>query len=817
MKSAVYRLFCVFAVVIVGTAAALPDIANAANQCPFNLRADNSRAAAFATVDAQLLARYINGARDGNLVASMQSALPSAQALAVQSQVTGSVAALDIDGDGALTAVDSVIVSRYLAGFRGVSLTNGVNFAANASRNDTTKIEAFFAGGCTANAVVLPIEVIGAAGYSETVNITLDNVANIARLWVKCHRCAFRDTRENVTPQLKARVRLNGGAWVNLDDATAGNFVEAHEKAYGGIRSGLSTVRFSVPIVGARLGINALEFQFVNTDGHTSGYRILDLNFLRADGSRVLKRESFIDDDPALWRSTGTSAEIAAGKALWNGSVALVEAPTRPTPIKATCAACHAADGRDLKYFNYSNWSIQERSKFHGLSETQGQRIAAYIRSLDVPYAANARPWNPPYQPGPGLDSKPQHEWAAGAGLDAVLERDGDMLPYLFPNGTSASAMRAVMDTTQTLNAREMPIALQFPDWNEWLPEVHPIDYVGDPFKTLTANAGKSLYDYYVQIDNTLKTQNINTLISNGWLQANLTRFAEISTDIPTAIPLRDAAVAAGKDVWTHWLSVLQWGAVKQWELMHTYGLEDKAAQVKGAYGEARSWLSDRRNVFELAPHRMDASKTNRDFQSLRTGKFKSTSWYQLQLVLNAGNRTARAQLWPMDWNYQPDHIKDLQIAGGPAHPMRYLASHIKMHQLYRDGRPLATTNFGFRQTLPHRWAPQGGLLDELPSAWRANAYSGLLNMLVDNVSVYAASDWPRGSVINNTLEPTNYIPITKTRNELPAHCHNQHYADCWYSVIPIFKAAGVDQTTINRMIDWSAAVWPAGDWNRFR
>lgn len=90
----------------------------------------------------------------------------------------------------------------------------------------------------------------------------------------------------------------------------------------------------------------------------------------------------------------------------------LIESPLAPNrAIKARCARCHAQDGRDLKYFNYSKWSIVARSQFHGLSEKQGQQIASYIRSFDVPNPG--RPRNPPYQPGPGLDSQPVQMWAA--------------------------------------------------------------------------------------------------------------------------------------------------------------------------------------------------------------------------------------------------------------------------------------------------------------------------------------------------------------------------------------------------------------------
>ena len=68
--------------------------------------------------------------------------------------------------------------------------------------------------------------------------------------------------------------------------------------------------------------------------------------------------------------------------------------------------------------------------------------IPAYIRSQELPVVEGARPWNPPYQPGPGIDDRPAYEWAAGAGIEAVLDSDADMEPYLFPNGTSAQAVR---------------------------------------------------------------------------------------------------------------------------------------------------------------------------------------------------------------------------------------------------------------------------------------------------------------------------------------------------------------------------------------
>ena len=79
------------------------------------------------------------------------------------------------------------------------------------------------------------------------------------------------------------------------------------------------------------------------------------------------------------------------------------------TPARSPVVFATTLLGRDLKFFNYSNASIQSRSAFHGLTSQQGLDIAAYIRGISDTNAAPGpvcRPWNPPYQPGAGLDKQ---------------------------------------------------------------------------------------------------------------------------------------------------------------------------------------------------------------------------------------------------------------------------------------------------------------------------------------------------------------------------------------------------------------------------
>jgi hypothetical protein len=649
--------------------------AHAQTSCPFNVRAGDATTGARASVDGQLVVRAARGMRDAALINGLSRVAPAPNATNVIEHINGNAGALDIDGDGQVSAPDSLIIARYLAGFRANALTAGLTMPAAATRRTAAEVGKFINDGCVADLPVMPVEVIGPAGYIEEITVTLGDATNINRLWLQCHRCGWRDStvQSGIDRGAKASVRLNGGAWVHISNATAA--VEQPEASSGGIGGGYNTTRFTVPIAGAIKGKNKLEFRFNVNDGLTSGYRILGVNFLRSDNRTALGKYSTTWDDPTKWTaqpsstvSPNVSADIAAGRALWNGSTALKESPLSTKFLRASCSSCHAADGRDLKYFNYSDWSIQERASFHGLSTTQGKQLAAYIRSLNVPAPKQARPWNPPYQPGPGLDSKPVTEWAAGAGLDAVLREDRQMLAYLFPNGTSQAEINKVIDNKKTLNVRELPVALQLPDWNDWLPHVHPIDLWGDDY---TASDIPAAYSGLVQklatnsatmVNDKSVVGAVDEFISRSWSAG----FPYMGGPVPCILyenakaqgaqqPSLMDRLPAGKTCGDGAHSLSPWLAVKNWEIFQTYALEDKTPTLY-PYGEKRGWFSANRNVFEVASHRSADNSQNFRFQSSALGSYHSNVWYHLQMILNAGNRDPYTW-YPQDWFYTPMFI----------------------------------------------------------------------------------------------------------------------------------------------------------------
>jgi cytochrome c553 len=576
--------------------------------------------------------------------------------------------------------------------------------AACGSGNDTTAdarpaLQA--ASLATAKAVndglTLPLEVLGNGSPAAPVvaearlGVAPDRLGAVAQLWFQCHRCGFYGAPEfeattALPVKIKASIRFLGGAgddstapWIDVTDA---NVVLADdERLHGGINGGFYTTRITLPLdaaAKARLvalpGMNRIQFRFNGTDGESNGYRILNLQ-LQDAGAAQVDTTTVQRFDPLSERGTANlaQADIDAGKALWyaHGSNAKSAIVTRK--LQAACASCHADNGRDLQYFNYSNNAIVQRSRFHGLSDTQGAQIAAFLRASlkDVPYVGKARPWNPPYQPGPGLDCTTAAcatEWSAGAGLEAVLPTPADAMKALFgqplnaPLALTQADIDRVMNPNATMNVRETAIAMQFPDWNAWLPTTHPLDIWpttadGSGFTNGIAHPNEGwqnpngryhdLINWFEQHKNPngnradyshlipdLRVQISSMMTFTGWdaykflgggrgnhiadngQQYGAQRGAAYLQTLANSTTM---AAAKPRDFTTNAFiersvaSMLHWNAVKQWELAQDYQLEGNQTwfigdkdQTTGQWqgrGEAHGWPFQSVSLFFLAPH----------------------------------------------------------------------------------------------------------------------------------------------------------------------------------------------------------------------
>ena len=585
------------------------------------------------------------------------------------------------------------------------ALTIAALLAACGSGNDTpqhnkTAALASFRSVDAAPATVLtlPLEVLGNGAPAEPVvaearlGVAADKLSGVNQLWFQCHRCGFYGAPEfeaTTAPptRIKASLRFLGGTgaadegavpWTDVTDATM--TLADDERLHGGVNGGFYTTRITFTLDAAAKArlvalpqYNRIQFRFNGTDGESNGYRVLNLQLQNA-GAVQLDTTPTARFDPISERDTSaiTAADATAGKALWYAHGTIAKSAIVMRTLQAACASCHADNGRDLQYFNYSNNAIVQRSRFHGLSETQGKQIAAFLRlSLkDVAYVGQARPWNPPYQPGPGLDCNSADcatRWAAGAGLEAVLNTPSDAVKALFgtpldaPLSVTQADVDRIMNPNATMNVRETAIPMQFPDWNAWLPTIHPLDVWP------TQADGSGFTNGIQHPTNGLQNPNRRYLDLIEWFKqhknpnGNMADWSHLIPDLRVQINAMfnvtgwdaytflgggrgnhiaqsgtygaqtgaahlqslasNATMAAGKPgafttnafIERAVASMLHWNTVKQWELAQDYSLEgnqtwfigdkDKTTGAWKGRGEAHGWPFNTVSLFFLAPH----------------------------------------------------------------------------------------------------------------------------------------------------------------------------------------------------------------------
>lgn len=700
----------------------------------------------------------------------------------------------DLNGDGVTNVADvQVAVNEAL----GIS-TCAMNLDGTGSCDiaDVQRvITAALGGACVvtppaSSTITLPIEVIGPSGTTQGVSFTVPSGSNLSgtmQLSMRIH---------NLTYETEASVRVNNSGWMPINSSTVTLLGRAN--AYGGIGGGYFTLSMTMKLPAGTVtaGTNTLTFQFNGTDGKTSGYRVIALNVLASDGTQLLPASLFTWDNPANWQPPSTLAsDISAGSTLWHTASLTIPSTTGGSakPILAHCTDCHSEDGRDLKYFNYSNNSIIARSLFHGLTSNQGIQIASYIRTLNAPASINGRPWNPPYQPGPGLDSQPVSEWAAGAGLDAVLDSDEDMVPYLMPGGSTAN-----FSPTAYINARETPITMQLPDWNHWLPQVHPIDAWGS-----SSFNGSSLHNLYLSIRSSL-VANSPTSYAN---EAPYMKYW-VTDDADFLGPLIQATDSTSwndasytNDVY----STRLWEGVKWWEINQEFGLEGMAQTVFGSQSATRSWLTNA--VFFISPNMCDIPVTAVGLgNGLEiTHSYFSQMWYQLQLTLNDGNGTF-AGTTPIDFPYVYGFVQGLGQgpvpAGHGALMMEWMLKGLQASQ-YNPGPDQGSLGWNYWDNDPSQLVKY----PNAPNLWLEVAPSDRVAMLnaymqtwITKISSYTQQQYITGG--------------WTTAGEIPnPNLSSGDMADRIAFMMPYFAYWGTSPSIMSQVATWAHGMWPNYNW----
>jgi hypothetical protein len=672
----------------------------------------------------------------------------------------------------------------------------------------TVAISAGF-GDTASQRILLPVEVLGANGTTESRTFVLkpEQADSVRSLWLHVHRLRYAD---------EGSVQVNASTWVPLNNTTV--IVAEPGKSYGGIGGGFATLTMTFPLPkgSVHAGTNTIRFRFNQTDGFASGYRVLAWNLVTADGSKVIPADAFVEDNPDMWTPPlADAASIRAGKDLWDHASLIANSLPDSPRIQAHCADCHVQDGRDLKYFNFSNHSIVMRSRFHGLSTTQGEQIASYIRSLPLPNPG--RPWNPPYQPGPGLDEQAVSHWAAGAGLVWVLDRDVEALPHLLAQSSDPSnkqppsiplnsrelARQITPDIFRpdgNLNPRQIPISLQLPDWSEWLPRVHPKDAWGAAF---TRSAFAALYDgsptstfagklgAKPSLRQLLATQGSNQDAARivpafaRWSQSRRSFFRHV-------LKARTAWSAA---LTNQVYSTQLWQLVKTWEMMQEFSLEGRGRELFGPAATTRAWCNT--IPLETAPAVANIPDGPAGVGgSALTNEYATAAWYELQIVLNSGNHQHRDRS-PIDWVYVTGRFLDLYDRTQQPDPVRLLVNVIKALQstapnlrpddLRQGWRP--DDNIDPRIMVSPQWAP---IFKPLPPEVRRAVTSSLLTAWLDKNQQYSVAE---------------FLPIGL--REYPyrgGHAYDEISGGRVWDAAPQFLNAGVSPDLVERLERWGLA-----------
>ncbi|MFM7023216.1 MAG: carbohydrate-binding protein [Flavobacteriales bacterium] len=716
-----------------------------------------------------------------------------------------------------------------------------------------------------AQQIILPVEVLGAEGkvVTRTFNLSLTEATNSVKLWLQIN---------NLSYQNKASIQINNGSWLPLNHQTVN--MQAQEKARGGmVHGGFNTIRLTIPSTGIIPGANTISFRFDLSDAISNGYRVVRFNLLDSNANKILADGRFKEDDPNTWVGKYTdAASIAEGQNLWYNAPLKSNylpavrkgfwytAEINPGgPIKATCSSCHVQDGRDLEIFSYSNEAIVERAKFHQLSEDEGEKIASYIRSLSATKSNVGRwgrPWNPPYQPGPSVAKLPVEQWAAGAGLDAVLEQDKDMLPYLFPNGVDQQKVYEHFDSEKTLDRTTLPLAIQFPDWKHWLPMIHPMDayskndYWNSPGRQYDPKQGYIDFRNYLLAMPPANRNKAELMQKNGdfWLEYR-GFLAEGGTWDHWRTKNGSATANLADGVSREWAatSLARLMAVQYFEFMNEFNLQDKAkwftkpGELPNDQSKDRQWFGENYQVFEIPAH-FQACVNNdcNQFmgQPTETGFYESTTWYHLQLILNGGEGMMS---WnsPVDYNYHPDFMTKASNSSGIYEPLRYYHSMNAMYQTRTwIGGQSPNTGLGFRIRVMGPWNIYGvsdgnqfngfasgefaKLLDDVEPGMTAWVLNAMLKQFLKEVNqpFNDLAIWNRsadgGDNELDRADKTYADIIDAVQRTERYETFFGHYAAKFYYYIPRFQKLGVDCQIMEDVIDWCQKAWPLIDWHVF-
>jgi hypothetical protein len=593
---------------------------------------------------------------------------------------------------------------------------------------------------------------------------------------------------------------------------------------WGGITGGFDVVtcNLTLPSGTVTQGANTITWYYNNTDGRVAGHRILAFQLIDNTSTNLIPAAEFHYVAPSEFVAPYTdTTNIKAGHTLFTSGTLSGYVNGSYMALNAHCSTCHVADlkngtedGYDLRYFNYSPYVIRQRSMFHGLTQQQGDQIASYILSLQT--TNPGLPWNPPYQPGSGLDSGPISSWSAGASLSAVAADDSAM------GSNCLSAMSSWTQNTY-VNSRETCIDLQLPSWNSWLPEVAPQDvWPGNTTDTCSsfptgdlrhceAFTSDAAYNWYATLASSLQPSSSsysnNLLVFDDWRAALYANFliegvGGYWNSVGWTQPSRQSIYSAAR-----------WGLVKQWELNQLFNLEGYTSTAfKGFSPERAAWYGNAAFI------------TSPNLQHIPFGPglgngteialaYLDYAWYTLELILNDGNGSLAGND-PIDYPYVTAYVNSWD--GTTQRLNEFMYWQWKALQ----GEALRYSNTG-KDPSYAAWDAPAWQYDSpetiVDSNW-AGVRGGLTNSQVlalvqpylqawyNFFSQFTAAQYCTGGWISNCNKGPS--------SDDPANLSPVFLGGALWTMLPGYCNLGVSSTLITNLQNFGAALYPRGTWN---
>ena len=613
---------------------------------------------------------------------------------------------------------------------------------------------------------------------------------------------------------------------------TTGNDVRINQ--YNGKAWDVNGIKKNVTVVDA----DTFTFTLTDSQGSFDG----TTSYSGPTVARALNDfDAFAEENPATWIAPpGSNAGSGATQFGANDLLA----PDFPgQAIAASCADCHARDGRDLKYFNYSNWSNIVRSMFHGKSEQQAKDIAAYVRANAS--SAPGRPYIPPLTPAPCADSGSAYDWSGCASLRDILPFDYGMYKQLFGTTPDASDFSP---TRTDINPRTMRIALQLPDWNDWLPRIHPKDSWNTtknsawPQRNWPTSGLKATYEgnisFYAaggqcpgagcqawiaannpsqQFDERWNTIG-GSYISNWLVQNGQPACQGNPTDA-----ICQQSIATEQNQWSVAIySTGLWSMTKLWERVHELNVMGIGTTWFSTLGFNRVWPT--RAPFGTSADLAKAIRgfTNPTIPGVYDGSRESEAtngvgWYHVQDILlpQRGKPNGYDSIQPLDMPYYYGKVKDMVSRAGARMPLLQasLVQHnFQRYELNYPGRAGIAESYYPPALDPMYMIEPGGHGETwrgLPEEDRVAARQSVLEAaltayinILDGTSTNGATA---------AFTPTMWRSVFP-QNSMPqeqAHMWgNGQYSDIPWAVAVRSRAFGISQTLRDRFADWGASVW---------